>query len=315
MFMKRKRYQSKKKFLEAQKRFHLKCTLFGIVGVVGVVGFIFLMRIESMQITSVIVSETAYANASVLQEKVEAELEGNYLFVIPKTNTVLYPKETIADVVREGNPSFSDVEISRNGLQEVEVAIEEYESFGTFCTTAIHKDAQDEDMLVIGSYASGTRVLAGAKSAISRTVPLEVLYTESPDCFLFNDESFVFATTSADLSETQLLFVNNEMATSSDMLGSTYLPIEHIVAIRDFTKKIEDINLQAESVWTKNGEVYTIETTDRLKIHLEPGATSDELFANLKTLLENNVITEGYYKTIDYIDLRFGNRVFYREVE
>jgi len=310
--MRRKRYQSKKKFLEAKRKFHIFCTLIGIGIIALIVGFIFLLRMESMQITSVYVQDVEYASEAHIKSIVEKELEGSYLFVIPRTNTIFFPKIKIARQLRKESPSFSNVELSRNGLQELEVEIAEYQAFGTFCTTDVNNDAQESDVISEVSYASGTRLLAGSNSIISRTKPLSEFSSETA-CFIFNENAYVYATTS--LAVANIPFFSEHKGDGEQVLGTTYFPAEDIVTVKEFVALLPEINFQVESIWTKDGEVYTIETTDRVKLHIETEDNPREMFENLKTLLENNVITEGYYKNLDYIDLRFGNRVFYREAE
>jgi len=310
MFMRRKRYQSKKKFLEAQRRFHIFCIVIAIGVVALIVGLIFLLRMESMQITSVFVQDITYASEAHIKSIVEKELEGSYLFVIPRTSTIFFPKIKIARQLRKESPSFSNVELSRNGLQELEVEITEYEAFGTFCTTDVNNDAQDVDVIAEISYASGTRLLAGSNSIISRTKPLSEI-SEETECFIFNENTYIYATTSLAAAETP--FFSEQKSDGEQVLGTTYFPAEDIVTVKEFVALLPEINFQVESIWTKDGEVYTLETTDRVKIHIETQDNPRDMFENLKTLLENNVITEGYYKNLDYIDLRFGNRVFYRE--
>jgi hypothetical protein len=314
--MKRRRYQSKKKFLEQQRKFKIKCISFSILGIALIVGFFFLMRIEQLQISSVNVQQTTYIPVEEVHKQVQKQLRGNYLFFIPKTNVLFFPKRAIQKQIEKAYTAVADVDISLANLTSLEVLVTEYAPYGIACNSFINTEAGDEDIISVQPYATGTRVLVGSRSVISRTAPYDRISRENT-CFYFNEESFLFTKALIpDQDEASLVFIHAPAASSSAyVLGDTFYKPEYIQMIQTFAQLIQNVNLTATSVWTKDGEVFTVHTEDNLKIHIDPTQKAEQVFANLETLFEGEVITEVDYQTIDYIDLRFGNRVFYREVE
>ena len=72
---------------------------------------IFLARASFLRITNVMVSGTSVTPPSVIQALTQQNITGNYLFFYPKNNILLYPKNAIRQELSTQFPTFKSVDI------------------------------------------------------------------------------------------------------------------------------------------------------------------------------------------------------------
>src|SRR3989344_5157836 len=73
-------------------------------------GVVVVARLPAFQIKEIKVSETKRIQASVLSQIAEGELEGNYLYIFPRRNFMLYPKKLIGDKISKELPAVLELE-------------------------------------------------------------------------------------------------------------------------------------------------------------------------------------------------------------
>ena len=92
-------------------------------------------------------------------------------------------------------------------------------------------------------------------------------------------------------------------------LGGSVLNQNEFQNILEFKNSIETLNFQAEKIFVKDGGVYEIYLDRSWRVIFDLRRDTEDLFENLKILLEE---IENNEKNLEYIDLRFDNKVFYK---
>ena len=119
--------------IRRRKRYAL-CALGLVVFVAAFSGLVFLLRLPEVTINSVAVSETEYVRNELVLEMVNGMLEGNYLLVIPRSNTFLYPKHAIQRDMFALFPSVERVKFSRIGFNTLSISITERTPVAEWCS-------------------------------------------------------------------------------------------------------------------------------------------------------------------------------------
>ena len=98
----------------------------------------------------------------------------------------------------------------------------------------------------------------------------------------------------------------------SDPLKQNFSNEKTFKNLVEFVKLLRRLNITADEIWTNDGEVYAIVTKEKVKLYVDGGGDILEIFDNLETVIKRDAINQAQFANIDYIDLRFGNRVFYK---
>lgn len=109
--------------------------LSGIIFVL-LVFLVLLSRVEKFRIHEVTVSGTQIVNADEVVSTVKGTLNGYYLYLVPKNNSLLYPKSQIAHTLSEKFPRLSHIEVTLSGSQSLHVEALEREPFALYCLSA-----------------------------------------------------------------------------------------------------------------------------------------------------------------------------------
>jgi len=129
------------------------------------------------------------------------------------------------------------------------------------------------------------------------------------NCFFLNEQSVIFAQLKGSVPEGMVTFYGKII---KDPLRQTYAPYKEFTDLLDFTRLVRRLEIVITEVWTTGGEAYTFVTQSGTQLHIDSEDNLVEVFANLQTVIDRDAINKAQFGNIKYIDLRFGNRVFYK---
>ena len=131
---------------------------------------------------------------------------------------------------------------------------------------------------------------------------------KSEECFLIDDESYIFATSSFEnnyFKYYKKLDVNN-------LLKERVFEVEKFEDIKSFIGFVEGLNLNPYKliVSESQNEIYF---GDGSRIIFDNNQDIKEVINNLQSVLNMEEFEDiKNFKKLEYIDLRFGNKVFYK---
>ena len=134
MLVRRKHHRPSK--LAKKRRKILLFKIGGIVFVVAllVTGLIFALRAERINIVDIEIKGNSAIAAKTLKNFAEREISGNYLFVLPKSSIILYPKKGMEEAFLENFKEIKEVNISFESLQSISVNIQERKPYALYCS-------------------------------------------------------------------------------------------------------------------------------------------------------------------------------------
>lgn len=246
----------------------------------GIVAF---LRKADLQINTVTVSGTRAIDPATIVHSMNTALEGNYFWVIPKRNTLLFSKQVARAYLMAEFPGLRDVQIKFENQSSITVTVTERESDHIWCDSARGCYFVDN---------TGT------------------LYRESPQ---FSDGVYAyFSGNLIDLPTGDNELVHNRFVTASDyqklvdlykVLTAYGIGIYEIAINSD-----RDVYVRIFTI--KN---YRVTSTARIVLRLDDGAQVSQ--NNLELLLTdkgfvNALIAKG--GELETIDLRFAGKIFYK---
>jgi hypothetical protein len=129
------------------------------IGVISLlVGFVFLNRMPALQVNAVSVEGTSVADPEEVSLYVSKLLEGNMLYVFPKTSILLVSSPFIRKNIRADFPRFETVSVSKDSLHSLHVRVKEYDGTYLWCETEVHCFFMDTNGIVFAEapYFSGS---------------------------------------------------------------------------------------------------------------------------------------------------------------
>lgn len=134
------------------------------------------------------------------------------------------------------------------------------------------------------------------------------VWCQKENCFLIDQEGVIFE---KGLSETKLIIQSQEKEGESS-LGEMVMEKNHLQSILEIQRKL------AENFQIKIGEFFilpkgklTARTTEGWQIYFDISGDIAKQILNLSLVLEKKISAEKR-KNLEYIDLRFDNRVYYK---
>jgi len=133
------------------------------------------------------------------------------------------------------------------------------------------------------------------------------------DCFEMDPSGYIFAqapeSTSTVAYTTNYVFFG-AVSTSSSPITQTFVGA-HVPGIVALLKSLETAGFKPTGATVIGGQDFTVHLVDGFDIKASFGEDSSGLVSNLKLILNSDSLN-GKESDLEYVDLRFGDRVYYK---
>lgn len=246
------------------------------------------------RIQQLIVNDLEYINRPDAELIVKEQLEGRYLGLFARSNSFIFPRREIERHLKEAFPSIKEVDADFRGRKTIRITIDEYTPIARWCDVAVTPAKKLEHVAEERQQDAIPQIPDGRAGAT---------------CYYMNEQAMLFAEApAADLEQ----FTTFYGAITADPLRATYTTPDQVTQLLQLIKLIRRLQITGTEVWTTTGEVFAIVTEPGAKLYLDSQDDIISVFSNLQTVIERDAINTAQFKNIEYIDLRFGNRVFYK---
>jgi hypothetical protein len=228
----------------------------------------YLTRINSLTIDTVTVSGGVTISEGFVINKVNEQLEGAYLKLIPKRFTFFYPEEIIYANVKSIE-RIKNVNLEKKSKKEIHVSFDEYMPDNLWCS-----------------------------------------YGTVDDCYFIDEEGYSF-TQAPSLTGGSL--VRYYLTSSKAEVGQSPFTPEDYKNTEVFIAKLADKGwfVNRVEIDAVRDVFYTMARGSELKASLTEGA--EKPFSNLETIIQSKEFSHLEPGNFQYVDLRFGTRVFVNE--
>ena len=266
-----------------KKRMRRSVRVYSFYGVAGVLllllvvlGLAYGAHRPEVTITSVRVKGAEVADTRDIASRAEAMLQGSYFFIFPKANFFLYPKSAIVRDILASDTRLESANISRSGA-EVVVAIIEHRPTYLWCDTT------------------------GGK-------PMDENAGLDEKCFFANSEGYVFAEAPSFSGHVYVVLRGPLYGEGADPRGKRYLPTPQFTKISELISLLSAKNIVSRSVRAMGSGDYALSVKEGTEVRFSIAQEASRLAENLQSAAA--VLADK--KQPEYIDLRFGNKVFYK---
>ncbi len=274
LFRRRKVARPERLAKRKRKIFFFKLSI-GVALIILLVGLgSWLSHRPYLQITNIIVNGNNVISDSKIKKITETVfIDERYFFLFSRTNSIIFPEEEIKDLILITFKQIKSVDIVRTNFHTISMEIEEHKPYATWCT----------------SENSG---------AID-------------NCYFINKEGFVFSKAPNFTGNVFMRFYGDLIG--PDYIGKYYLKVDNefnkINTLINSVKKLKIEPIELHTVGISDMELYL---EGESKILFTREQSSSEVLDNLTVILESETFKEKNMEDIEYIDLRFGNKVYFK---
>jgi hypothetical protein len=257
--------------------------LFGLIAVVGFLSY--LSHLNKLNISDVEISGNSAMDSKIIKTEVQKRMAGNYLWIFPKTNIFFYPQSYIKNDLLNKFKRLEDVKLSIKDRKILEVSVVERIPKYIWCGTSV----------------SG-------------------LSTDKAKCYFIDDNGYIFDEAPYFSGEVYFKFYG-KIAGEKDNPTGSFFAKENFLKLISFKETLETLNLKPVAVY--------IMSDGNVKVYLSNGSSSptgpqiifklnsdfQKISENLGTALTTEPLQTDFkkkYSSLLYIDLRFGNKVYYK---
>ncbi|OHA88018.1 MAG: hypothetical protein A2653_01630 [Candidatus Zambryskibacteria bacterium RIFCSPHIGHO2_01_FULL_43_25] len=153
--------------------------------------------------------------------------------------------------------------------------------------------------------------LSALKVSIVERKPHALWCFEYPSsCFFIDENGYAFSEAEIFISGDYVVFEGSQETAA---VGSQFIPSENFAKIDNFISSLKTFELNPSKARIENNDVsVTLRSGPRILFSLS--SDIEKTLSNLESILSDNNLSliEGGELGVEYIDLRFGNKIFYK---
>jgi len=244
------------------------------------VGLFFIARMSSLSISQISINGLATIHEEDTRNTISSVLSGSFASgLIPYRFILFAPTQAIAARLQEKFPLIAKADIQTKFPDTLIVNITEHQLFGALCNDALNSGALDQDKRDISCAYLDTEGIAYQKAPETQGFLIIKISINTPQIAIGQET----------IDRTMLQRIKELDKALPRIIGS---PIASYRIERPASHELVIITKQGFSLLVKDdGDI-------------------DSMLYTLKTVLEKEIGARS--RNLDYIDLRFGNKVFYK---
>jgi len=260
---------------QKKENFLLKSGIIVLTLLILLVSLIYVSRIPSLNFSRVSIEGNSVTSDSDIEKIFNKNISGFYLKMFSKKNIFIYPKRRITKNLKEKFLVIKDVEISIKDFEELKINIKERRPDSLWCGNVL------------------------------------TITSNSKDCYFVDEEGLIYSD-APEFSGNVFLRLYGYVGDSS-LIGKEYLPVSKYQSLKFFKNTIEQYGLIPIRVVRLEKDDMEIWFKDEgrliYNLNQDIARLSNDLGSIVKDSEFKNELEE---KELDYIDLRLGNKVYYK---
>lgn len=208
---------------------------------------------------------------------IESRLQGGYLSVFSRANVFLFQPSVVEKELMDAFKKIEEANVSRDGLRSVRVDINERKPYYLWC---------------------------GARSLVST----------QDGCYFLDIDGYAFAPAPYFSGHVYFEFQKQFNAGSMDPIGTHFLPTEEFKRLIGFRNALRALDIYPDTLAIDENGDYIFVLAGNTRIIFNPAQDFDLLFNNLLATFDTEQFKGKKIEntSLEYIDLRFKNKVYYR---
>ncbi len=146
-------------------------------------------------------------------------------------------------------------------------------------------------------------------TVVERT-PFALWCSDANDCYTMDESGFIFASAIASSTEQYVFKGSMSISSSSNPIGHSFA-LAHLPGILALLQILSQAGFTPQGATLVNDQDFWVPLKNGFYIKASFGEDAGALVRNLQLILSSDAI-QGREDQVEYVDLRFGNRVYYK---
>jgi hypothetical protein len=247
-----------------------------VIALLSIVGLsIGLSHMPFLRLNSVVVKGNIGIDAHDVEALVQKNLSGSYAAVYAKSNKFLYPKDTIEADIRSTFPSIEHLSVEAEG-HTLEVTLSERKPAYLWCTGKPETKTTDA-------------------------------------CYFIDATGYIFSTGPQVSGDAYFTFFG--LLSDDNPIGKTFLNETDIKAMTTIKEQLAKNDVAVRSLYADEKGTRELMLVHGGKIIFKVDQNLTVLLSSLELLKhKTTLLNTDAEKKLEYIDLRFGNKVYYKYI-
>lgn len=275
-------YTPTKKLAKKRKKIFIQRSVVLVIAVVCIVGsIIFAFQVKNFRIDTISITGTTSIPESEIEDVVKTLLADSYGYIIPRDNTLFYPKEEIISTIQDTFLKLVSVEVRRDGLRGITLFIEERTPYVLWC---------------------GNNVVISA--------------TDTAKCYFVDSEGLVYSEAPVFSNDIYTHYYGGAIG-NGNVLGTHYLPTVDFRNLDQFVRTLISAGVETKHIRVYDGdvEVYVVGKADSVPTVLRFSITQPytKSLSAFNTFISDQTASstiQKYLASVEYLDFRFGNKIY-----
>lgn len=270
--MSKNQYRSPQLEKKKKNLFRLKMALWAVAGAILLYGIVFWFNHPSIAIKQVSVAPTVFVPHDEVVALAESTLQGSYFGFFSKRNLLFVPTSALRHGIEKLHPAIEEVFVHRTSARDLRIDVKEYEPIAKWC----------------------------GSDARARISP----------CFAMNKKGQLFAQETPINTFAVPVFFG--AITSEEKISAYYTSIDSFEMVMEFVQGLAQFHITLDTIETEDFETFVVHTVKGPYLMIDANTDAREVLDNLRIVIDQEEINKAQLKNLIYIDLRFGNKVFYK---
>ncbi|PIR69132.1 hypothetical protein COX93_00270 [Candidatus Nomurabacteria bacterium CG_4_10_14_0_2_um_filter_30_12] len=268
-----------------KRRTILMRKIFFLFFILVLVGLSFLFRWKNLNISNIKITGNKVIETKAIEDIVKENITGYYFYFFPKTNFIIYPQSKINAELMSKFKRIKDISINNKNIKTLDISLTERTALYTYCGSSIDLIPESQNQ----------------------------------KCYFIDEDGYIFDEAPYFSEGIYLKFYgiidNNEENPSGSYFFPSYF--KKLITLKETLNKIgikpvaffiednKDVNVFLSSSSTQIGP----------KIIFKLDSDFEKIIENLQSVLTTEPFQTDFknkYSSLLYIDLRFGNKVYYK---
>lgn len=279
---------SREEFLKRKRKQKItKYFAIGFLLVLIVCVFTYISHRPEVRVSKVILKGGVLVKESQVSEKVFEYTSGSYIFLFPKNSSFWYPKAKLAQYLKTNFRRIENISIDLSDFRTMVVTIEERKPFGIWCDKFVTK--------------------------IDISTTTEEKSNSYQNCFFLDQNSTIFSEAPYFSGDAYFKYYGSIGTTTP--IGNYYIAsTTEFNEINDFIDAVRKMYVHPLYLVAKDDGSYSLVVSGNGEILFDMKKPLSEVSQNLQSLLKTPNLSTSTNRDlpIEYIDLRYGNKLFYK---
>ena len=236
--------------------------------------YVYTSRLERFLISEVTVEGENIVDRGEIIDTAKMVIDGKYLWLIPRSNTFVYPKTYLKDTLLSSFPRIKILDIETESLKNLILTITEHVPFALYCTQFSNLN-------------------------------------DFSNCYFLNDEGYIFAEAPTFSNAVYFIYTNEEITESP--ISKSFSSLEIFQELEEFKESLEDFGLSIVGLKSSKEE-YKFFLSNGGELVWSNKSDLNLVYSNLEAFISSETVKnqEDFFEKLESIDLRTDNKVFYR---